>query len=269
MKVYRRLKVPEEDLEIMEEGHIDLQGLRKMRVDVRALAYDKLTEQVAKEFSNEAQLRDFVEFYRAVRSIGATHPQYQSVMSKIGQLLYLDQYISGQTDDVSRLRSHVFGLRMQVSDVNRELVISKTQNADLLTKNRLLEARHNELLQSFSNVGEGKKYSEEVHNLVCREYDRVLKKDGKWSNLVQYVAYAASIFPAEFEELASAFRARDINYINARAERLGRPLLEAQQLFRKDLEQEATEALRKQILDSIQSSSAFQIAALRQDLNKR
>jgi hypothetical protein len=251
MKAYKLLNIPAEDLEIMEQARTDIHGLIKMRQDARALRHDKLAEEVSNQFKNLTELRDFVAFHGSVRSRGVTRADYESVMSMTSESLSLDKYISKHRTIAQALKEETSDRIAQKEEASRNLCSLKDIIKALGPAVDKLELKYNQMLQAFRSIGEGKEYRQEVSELVCREYGKILDGDAKWRLLVQIVFLVSSRFPAEFQELAQALSVNDIAYVNANAERLYPPLLEAYSMFRREMEREATEALRRQILDSI------------------
>src|SRR5436853_3541052 len=250
IKAYRLMGIPEADLAIMEAAHTDLAGLKKMREEARALRHDKLAEQIAKEFKTTAELNNFIAFYRAVLKTGLSQEQYEDVITNVSESFTLEQQIYEQTNKVTDLDDKCSGVNLKLQNTNIELGKKTKKNEELSSANKRLEDRNNELQLYFRNIGEGNEGFEEVNQLVRQASDRLFGNNVRWQLVIRAVAIGAAKYPDEFKEWAMHTLAGDNEYIRENAERLAAPIFEAQMVLREELEIEATEALRRKILES-------------------
>jgi hypothetical protein len=253
IQAYRMMGLPEEDVKIMEAGHFGLPALKKLREDARALRHDKLSEEVAKEFTTLRELTDFKKFYRTCRTDGVDSQQYDHVMANVSESLTLEDRLEQQRLEIVS-NSEILNGQSRILVQNERL---ENENSGLVKSNSYLQRKNANIEQFFNDVGEGKRRSAEISKIVSQEYDKLLSSNIKWKILIDSLYVVAGGHLETFLDFARALRANDLNYINAHGDTFGKIILETQERFRIELERIATEAARTEIAQSLRSGKMF------------
>lgn len=253
MEAYRLAGVPEEDIAIMDAGHLDLNGLKKLREDARALRHDKKAEQLAKEFRTMGELEDFTKFYHAATKNGTTQHQYDELMAGVreGQTL-LEHIEQIRVADDAYIRRHAE--YMQLSDEMTKMREEQKTMIDMTTK---MEERKSAVEQFFKDVREGKQHSESIEKIVSAAVETVLAGNEKWKILVAASCKVLTKYPRECMLMDEAFATGETDRVEENKMRVGLVILEAQEYFEQAMKNHVHQPVREEVANSLWSGRRF------------